>query len=244
VGGDRDTLSLHREDIELIKAVSAENKKTVVVLIGGSAITMEEWKTEVPTILMAWYSGVEGGTALAKILFGDVNPSGKLPFTIPKDPKNLPFFDKNADEIEYGYYHGYTLFDKECYVPAFPFGYGLSYTTFSYSNLEVEVKEDKIIAAVDVKNTGNVAGDEVVQLYIGFEQSQIDRPIKLLKGFSRISLEPNEIKKVKIEVLNKNLAWYNPESKSWEIEKIRYTLYMGGSSKTEDLLSIQFFLKI
>ncbi|MFX1553723.1 MAG: glycoside hydrolase family 3 protein [Promethearchaeota archaeon] len=170
-GGDRDTLSLHREDIELIKAVASENEKCVVVLIGGSAITMEEWKTEVPAILMAWYSGVEGGTALAKILFGDINPSGKIPFTIPKDPKNLPFFDKNADEIEYGYYHGYTLFDKEGYGPAFPFGYGLSYTTFNYSNLEVETKEDKIIATVDVKNDGNVAGDEVIQLYIGFEQS-------------------------------------------------------------------------
>ncbi|MFX1304541.1 MAG: beta-glucosidase [Promethearchaeota archaeon] len=243
-GGDRDTLSLHREDIELIKAVASENEKCVVVLIGGSAITMEEWKTEVPAILMAWYSGVEGGTALAKILFGDINPSGKIPFTIPKDPKNLPFFDKNADEIEYGYYHGYTLFDKEGYGPAFPFGYGLSYTTFNYSNLEVETKEDKIIATVDVKNDGNVAGDEVIQLYIGFEQSQIDRPKKLLKGFSRVSLKPNEIKKVKIEVLNKNLAWYNPKSKSWEIEKMKYTLYMGGSSKSEDLLSHQFNLNI
>ncbi|UCD02582.1 MAG: glycoside hydrolase family 3 C-terminal domain-containing protein [Promethearchaeota archaeon] len=244
VGGDRDFLSLHRKDIELIKAVSAENEKAIVVLIGGSAITMEEWKAEVPAILMAWYSGVEGGTALAKILFGDVNPSGKLPFTIPKDPKNLPFFDKNADEIEYGYYHGYTFFDKEGYVPAFAFGHGLSYTKFNYSNLQFEIKEDKVIATVDVKNDGKKAGGEVVQLYIGFEQSQIERPIKLLKGFSRVSLEPNEIKKVKIEVSKKNLAWYNPKTKSWEIEKIEYTLYIGGSSKAEDLLSTQFNLNI
>ena len=242
-GGDRDNLCLHDEDIELIKAVAKENEKCIVVLIGGSAIIMEEWKEQVSAILMAWYSGVEGGNALAKILFGDVNPGGKLPFTIPKDPKHLPFFDKNADEIEYGYYHGYTLFDKEGYEPAFPFGYGLSYTSFNYSNLKVEVTDDRIIATVDVKNSGKVAGDEIVQLYIGFEQSRIERPVKLLKGFSRVNLEPNEIKPVQIEVLYKNLSWYNPESKSWEIEQITYTLYTGSSSRKEDLLSTQFNLR-
>ncbi len=243
-GGDRDKLSLHDEDIVLIKEVVKENNNCVVVLIGGSAITMEEWKEDVPSILMAWYSGVEGGNALAKILFGDINPSGKLPFTIPKDPKHLPFFDKNTDEIEYGYYHGYTLFDKRGYEPAFPFGYGLSYTTYHYSNLNVEVKEDKLIASVDVKNTGKVTGTEVVQLYIGLENSNIDRPIKLLKGFKRIQLQPNELKNVTLEILIKNLAWYNPESKSWEIEKIDYYLFIGPSSKKEDLLSIQFNLNI
>ncbi|TKJ23127.1 MAG: glycosyl hydrolase [Promethearchaeota archaeon Loki_b32] len=242
-GGDRENLSLHDDHIELIKAVVSENEKCIVVLIGGSAITMEGWKDHVPAILLAWYSGVEGGNALAKILFGDVNPGGKLPFTIPKDPQHLPFFDKNAEEIEYGYYHGYTLFDKESYEPAFPFGYGLSYTSFNYSNLNVEVTDDKIIATVDIKNSGKVAGDEIVQLYIGFELSQIDRPVKLLKGFSRMNLEPNEIKPVKIEVPYKNLAWYNPKSKSWEIEQITYTLYVGSSSRKEDLLSTQFNLR-
>ncbi len=243
IGGDRDNLSLHDKDIELIKTVASETENCIVVLIGGSAITMEEWKDQVPAILMAWYSGVEGGNALAKILFGEVNPGGKLTFTIPKDPQDLPFFDKNADEIEYGYYHGYTLFDKENYELAFPFGFGLSYTTFSYGNIQVEVNNDRIIGSIEVKNTGDVAGDEVVQLYIGFEKSQIDRPIKLLKGFKRISLEPNETKNVKIEVPTRNLAWYNQESKSWEIEKIEYTLYMGGTSKKEDLQSIQFIIQ-
>jgi len=218
-GGDRDTLSLHDKDIELIKEIASENNNSIVVLIGGSAITMEEWKEQVPAIIMAWYSGVEGGNALTKIIFGDVNPGGKLPFTIPKDPKQLPFFDKNADEIEYEYYHGYTLFDKNGYEPAFPFGFGLSYTTYNYSNLKVDIVEDRIIASVDVKNTGKVAGDEIVQLYIGFEQSQIDRPVKLLKGFSRVHLQPNEVKYVKIEVLIKNLTWYKPESKSWRLNR-------------------------
>ncbi|MFX1431348.1 MAG: glycoside hydrolase family 3 protein, partial [Promethearchaeota archaeon] len=175
IGGDRDNLSLHDNDIELIKAVASENKNCIVVLIGGSAIIMEEWKDQVPAILMAWYSGVEGGNALARILFGEVNPGGKLPFTIPRNPNDLPFFDKNADEIEYGYYHGYTLFDKKGLEPAFPFGFGLSYTTFNYSNLQSNVKDGKVIATVDVKNTGKVAGDEIVQLYIGFENSKVDR---------------------------------------------------------------------
>ncbi len=240
IGGDRENLSLHDDHIELIKAVVSENEKCIVVLIGGSAITMEKWKDHVPAILMAWYSGVEGGNALAKILFGDVNPGGKLTFTIPKDPNHLPFFDENADEIEYGYYHGYTLFDKEGIEPAFPFGYGLSYTSFEYSNLIVEEGDDKVIALVDVKNTGKVAGDEIVQLYIGFEQSQIERPVKLLRGFLRTYLEPNESKTVAIEVPYKNLSWYNPESKSWEIEQITYTLFVGSSSKIEDLLSSKF----
>ncbi|MFX1470449.1 MAG: beta-glucosidase [Promethearchaeota archaeon] len=240
LGGDRDSLSLHYKDIELIKAIANENENCIVVLIGGSAITMEEWKDHVPTILMAWYSGVEGGNALAKILFGDVNPGGKLPFTIPKNPEDLPFFDKNADEIEYGYYHGYTLFDKEGYEPAFAFGYGLSYTSFNYSNLKAKIKDDKVIATVNIKNTGKLAGDEVAQLYIGFEYSQIDRPIKLLRGFSRIHLKSNEVKTVKIEVPVKDLAWYNPKSKSWELEHIKYNLYIGPSSRKEDLLLTQF----
>jgi beta-glucosidase len=240
MGGDRINLSLHSEDIELIKTVSAENQNSIVVLIGGSAIIMEEWKDEVPAILMAWYSGVEGGTALAKIIFGDINPGGKLPFTIPQDPDHLPFFDKDADEIDYGYYHGYTLFEKENRKPAFPFGFGLSYTTFEYDNIKVEVIDDKIIATVNVKNTGKVIGDEIVQLYIGYKDSQIERPNKLLKGFTRISLNPNETKNAKIEIPIERLAWYNPQSKSWEVEQITYIAYLGKSSKTEDLLTTQF----
>jgi beta-glucosidase len=242
-GGDRENLSLHKNEIELIKLVASLNKNCIVVLVGGSAITMEEWKQEVPAILMAWYSGVEGGTALAKIIFGDVNPAGKLPFTIPKDPDDLPFFDANADEIEYGYYHGYTLFEKNGLEPAFPFGFGLSYTTFSYDKLDVDVKNDSITASIRVKNTGKLAGDEIVQVYIGFENSKIDRPLKLLKGFARVKLEPNKETKVEIEIPIKNLSWYNPKSKSWEVENIEYNLYMGSSSRKEDLLSIQFKVK-
>ena len=236
MGGDRDNLGLRNQDIQLINSVSEVNENVIVILIGGSAIMMEEWKNNVKGIIMAWYSGMEGGKALADILFGNINPSGKLPFTIPKDPVHLPYFDKNADEIEYGYYHGYTLFEKENIEPAFPFGFGLSYTSYKYANLQVNTNDNEIISSVDVTNTGSLKGDEIIQLYIGFEDSKIERPNKLLKGFTRVSLEPNETKKVTLKIKKSNLAWYNPQSKKWEIENINYSVYIGGSSEIKNLL--------
>ena len=234
--GDRSNLGLKEDDIKLIEAIAKVNEKCVVVLIGGSAIIMEEWKEKVPSILMAWYSGMEGGNALANILFGKVNPSGKLPFTIPKDSAQLPYFEIDIKEIEYGYYHGYTLMEKENIEPAFPFGFGLSYTEFSYKNIRVESIEEKIIGSVDISNIGDVAGEEVVQLYVGFENSSVDRPIKLLRGFKRVALKPNETKSVSIEVKKKDFAWYNPDNHAWEVESIDYTIYIGPSSKNDNLL--------
>lgn len=236
-GGDRTNLSLKSKDIQLIKSVSNANQNCIVVLIGGSAIIMEEWKDSVPVILMAWYSGMEGGNALADIIFGKVNPSGKLPFSIPKDPAHLPFFDKDADEIEYGYYHGYSLFDKKNIQPAFPFGFGLSYTDFKYENLSVTLSDDSIIATVDVTNIGDMKGEEVVQLYVGFENSTIDRPNKLLKGFKKVEIEPKATKNVKITVHKNDLAYFNPETKKWEIESMKYKIFVGPSSDINDLLS-------
>ncbi len=240
--GDRPDLGLKEDDIKLIEAVAKVNKKCIVVLVGGSAILMEKWKEKVPSILMAWYSGMEGGNALANILFGKVNPSGKLPFTIPKDPAHLPYFKIDIDEIEYGYYHGYTLMEKENIEPAFPFGFGLSYTEYKYENVRVESVEEKIIVSVDVSNIGAIAGEEVIQLYVGFENSSVDRPIKLLRGFKKVALNPNETKTVSIDVRKKDLAWYNPDNKVWEVESIEYTIYIGSSSKNEDLLTTQISL--
>ena len=241
--GDRTTLGLKEDDIKLINAISKVNSKCVVVLVGGSAIIMEEWKQNVPTILMAWYSGMEGGHALADILFGKVNPSGKLPLTIPKNLTQLPFFDIHADEIEYGYYHGYTLMEKEDREPAFPFGFGLSYTEYTYKNMQLESNEEQILVKVDVSNEGSIGGEEIVQLYVGFENSSVDRPIKLLRGFKRVALKPNETKTVSIEVKKKDIAWYNPENNAWEVENIDYTIYIGGSSNNKDLLTKKIKIK-
>jgi beta-glucosidase len=237
--GDRKSLELKEQDTNLILSVSEHNKDVVVVLVGGSAIIMERWIDHVKAILMAWYSGMEGGNALANILFGKVNPSGKIPFTIPQKESDLPFFKSHTDEIEYGSYHGYTLMDKEGYIPRFPFGFGLSYTQFKYDNLTLKKLEKKIIASIDVTNTGKRAGEEIVQLYVGLDHSSVDRPKKLLKGFKKVHLNSNQTQKISIEISKEDLNWYNPETQTWEVEDIEYTIFMGSSSKKEDLLSDQ-----
>lgn len=243
-GGDRVPLSLNENDLQLIDTVAATTDRFVVALIGGSAITVEEWKQRTPAILMAWYFGMEGGNALPRVLFGDVNPSGKLPFTIPIDESDLPFFDEFADTIEYGPYHGYTLFDKEGYTAAFPFGHGLSYTTFEYGNLTLETAEieanGQLRAQVEITNTGSVAGAEVAQLYIGFPNSSVERPVKLLRDFERVLLDPGEAKTIELSVEAADLAWYNPEASAWEIERTTHEVLVGPSSKTEYLLRAEF----
>ena len=237
--GDRKSLKLKEHDINLIITASEQNPNVIVVLVGGSAIVMEEWIAKVKAIIMAWYSGMEGGNALANILFGKVNPSGKLPFTIPEKESDLPFFKAHINEIEYGYYHGYTLMEKEGIISRFPFGFGLSYTKFKYENLKVSSTKESILASIDVSNTGEKAGEEIIQLYVGFEHSRVDRPKKLLKGFKKVLLNPNQTQRVSIEIPRKDLAWFNPETNKWEIEDIIYRIYMGSSSKEEDLLSSQ-----
>ena len=243
-GGDREDLALKAADRALLEAVAAENARTIVVLVGAAAITVEGWKDTVGAILMAFYPGEQGGAALARILFGDVNPSGKLPFTVPKDPSQLPPFDNRSPSVEYGYYHGYTLLEKKGHEPAYPFGYGLSYTCYAYSNLALDAKEVRergaVMAAVDVTNTGARAGDEVVQLYVGFAGSQVHRPVKLLRGFAKVALGPGETKRVTIPVKVKDLAYYDPATKTWVVEKMAHEVLVGPSSRASDLLTASF----
>ncbi len=238
IGCDRENLDLSPAQEALILAAAEKAKKCVVVLEGGSAITMEKWKDKVDAILMAWYPGMEGGTAIAEVLFGEVNPSGKLPVTFPKSTDDLPFFDRKAKRIEYGYFHGYRLFDKEGRKPAFPFGFGLSYTQFSYENLSIEKASsgnEGVEISCDVGNIGGREGAEVVQLYVGYENSSIERPVKELKGFSRVDLKPGEKKRVSFVVRPDDLAYYDAESASWRVEDIEYNGYVGSSSAKEDI---------
>ena len=242
-GGDRVPLSLKPRDLTVIEAASRANKHCVVALVGGSVYTME-WRKDVPAIVMAWYFGMEGGHALARVLFGDVNPSGKMPLTTPKDDSQLPFFDEYADTIEYGPYHGYTLADKKGYEPAYPFGYGLSYTTYAYKNLKVAsprvAPDGRVEVTVDVTNTGSRAGEEVVELYVGFEGSKVERPVKLLRAFAKVALAPGETKTVPLGVAVKDLAWYDAERKAWQVEAMTYRLLVGPSSRGADLLETSF----
>lgn len=240
--GDRTNLGLRSEDIKMIKTIVGANSRCVVGLVGGSAILMEEWKDSVPAIIMTWYSGMEGGNAFADIIFGRVNPSGKLPLSIPKHHDHLPFFDKHADEIDYGYYHGYGLLEKQNVEPAFRFGSGLSYTEYKYENLQVDASKDKFLATAEVTNIGDVIGEEIVQLYVGFKDSHIDRPEKSLKGFKRIQIMPKETKFITIEVNKNDLSYYNPETKQWEFEIMRYDIMLGSSSDNKNLMSVKINL--
>jgi len=243
-GGDRKNLHLRPEDLKLIQDVAPENARTIVVLTGG-AILLEEWKDRVNSILMAWYSGMEGGTALARILFGDVNPSGKLTVTFAKDPSQLPPFDPPYEgSVDYGYYHGYTLAEKQGYEPSFPFGYGLSYTSFQYSNLKLAATQiapdGELAVSVDVTNNGPRSGEEVVQLYVGFPNAKVDRPVKLLRGFARTALSPGEKKTVAFTVRARDLAYYDPETSAWRVEPVEHQVLIGGSSRAADLLQASF----
>jgi len=242
--GDRLSLSLKEGDIALIRAVGPQNPRTAAVLIGGSAIVVKEWKDAVPSILMAWYPGMEGGNAIARVVFGEVNPSGKLPFTVPKDPAQLPAFNPFSDTVTYGYYHGYTLFDKTGQEPEYPFGFGLSYTTFRIGNpriLTPSVRRDGTVdMRVDVTNTGSMPGSEVVQLYIVFDRSHVERPKKLLRGFAKVRLAPGETRTVRLSVPVADLAWYNPETRSWEVEAISCQAAVGSSSRDRDLKAAAF----
>ena len=243
-GGDRRSLRLSPRDEQLIQAVAAANPATVVVLIGGSAVITEAWRHQVPAILMAWYPGMEGGHALAEVLFGTVNPSGKLPCVFPTSEAHLPPFDPRAEKAEYGYYHGYRLLDRTDHAPAFAFGFGLSYTTFRYANLRLDrelVPVDGVVhASVDLTNTGAVAGDEIAQLYVSYQGSRVDRPLKELKGFARVHLAPGETRTIAFTLPASRLAYYDETQPGWVVEPIGYRVRVGPSSRTTDLLSAQF----
>jgi beta-glucosidase len=243
-GGDREDLALKPVDRELILAAAAENPRTIVVLIGASAITVEEWHEKAGAILMAFYPGEQGGAAIARLLLGRASPSGRLPFTVPKDASQLPPFDNKALTVEYGYYHGYTLAEKKGSEPRYPFGHGLAYTTFAYSNPSLEPREATangvVQVSVDLANTGSRPGEEVVQLYVGFPGSRVDRPVKLLRGFEKVPLAPGETRRVTMPVAVKNLAYYDPAAKAWVVERMTYTVQVGRSSRQADLLTASF----
>jgi beta-glucosidase len=238
-GGDREDLDLPGNQAELIRTVAAETDRCVVVLEAGSAVTIGSWKDEVEAILMAWYPGMEGGRAIAEVLFGDINPGGKLPLTWPASTDQLPFFDKKAKSIEYGYYHGYRHFDREGLVPEFPFGFGLSYTTFRYADLVLGNKEigrgGTVTVSANVTNTGEVYGEEIAQVYVGCRGSAVDRPAKELKGFARVELEPRETGMLSIDINAEELAYWSVEKAAWVVEEAEYVVMVGSSSADADL---------
>lgn len=242
VGGDRDTLRLPADQVALIEAAAGANPRTVVVIVAGSAVVMTEWIAGAPAVLQTFYSGMEGGTALARLLFGDQSPSGKLPFTVPVDERDLPVFDKNADAIVYDLWHGYAKFEREGLTPAFPFGFGLSYSSFAYRALKVRRADGRLQAQVSVTNTGAVTAEDVVQLYVGAPGRAVERWRKQLKGFERVRLAPGETRTVRFDVPLSALCWWNEAAKGWAFEPGVYVIYAGGSSRDQDLVRAEISL--
>ena len=236
-GGDRSSMRLRDKEVELIRMVGAANSNLAVILIGGNAILIDEWAQEARAILFAYYPGMEGGTAMAEILFGDVNPSGRLPFVIPYSESDLPEIDWDAEKQYYDYFHGYKKLEKENKTPLYPFGYGLSYTQYWYGDLQVSCNGETLTATCDITNAGAMAGEEVVQMYVAFPESKVERPVKSLRGFTRISVAPGQTEKAVVQCPVEKLKWYNSETGSWELEHMNYTVLVGPDSRSDMLIS-------
>lgn len=239
-GKDRPNMDLPAGQDDLIGAVAAVNKNTIVILNAGSSVTLTRWIDQVPAVLDAWYGGEEVGTAVADLLFGDANPSGKLPFTFLSKLEDSPSYGNYPGEklhIKYaeGIYVGYRYFDKHPEArPLFPFGYGLSYTSFALSDLEAPktmTTSGTATVAVTVRNTGSRKGAEVVQLYVGNPSASVDRPVRELKGFQRIELSPGESRQITFQLTPAALSYYSIQKHAWVAEPGQFSLSVGTSSR-------------
>ena len=238
-GYDRQDLDLTEQQIALIKAVSNVQPRTVVVLNNGAPVAMSEWIDSVSAVLEGWMMGQAGGSALADILFGRVNPSGKLSETFPLKLEDTPAHTNwpgGAGKVHYGegLFIGYRYYDAKKMPVLFPFGHGLSYTTFEYSNASASAENfkdvDGVTVTVDVTNTGKLAGKEIVQLYVHDQKSGLIRPEKELKGFAKVELQPGETQSVSIQLDFRSFAYYHPRYKQWITEDGEFDLLIGASA--------------
>lgn len=253
-GADR-TFRLPPGQDELIREVASANKNTIVVLTSGGGVSMNAWLDSVPALIEAWYPGQEGGTALAEILFGDVNPSGRLPVTFERRFEDNPVRDSYYEEtgtnrIVYkeGVFVGYRGYERNGTRPLFPFGYGLSYTTFKYSDLviraiSVEPAENasanlRYEVSFNVKNTGSREGAEVAQVYVGDTHALVPRPVKELKGFVRVGLRPGETRRVSVMLDSRALSYYDTNAKRWRADAGEFNLFVGRSSQEIELRGV------
>ncbi len=238
-GQDRPSMALPDNQDELIRQVVAANPKTIVVLNNGTPVSMP-WLASVPALVEAWFPGQEGGRALAAVFFGDVNPSGHLPTTLGarrEDYPDYPNFPGDGRNVRYaeGIYVGYRGFDKRQIQPLFPFGYGLSYTTFRLSNLQLSsptlVSGGRVTANVRVTNTGQRAGAQVVQLYVCDPNPKIDKPVRELKGFAKVFLQAGQSQNVSLQLSPRDFAWCDVRAKGWRANAGTYQIEIGDSSR-------------
>ena len=237
---DRPSMDLPAGQDELIEAVAAANKNTIVVIVAGAPVTMTKWIGRVPAVVEAWYGGQEAGHAIGDILFGAQNPSGKLPVTFPKQWSDSPAYGHYPGEnlhVTYaeGIYVGYRGFDKRNVEPLFPFGHGLSYTKFDYSGLKITPAKaaagKQVEVTMRVRNSGARAGAEVVQLYVHDVKAGADRPAKELKGFRRIALNPGEARDVSFTLGQAALSFYSVAKDDWVAEPGAFEVWIGASSR-------------
>ena len=231
----------------LLSRVAALNPRTIVVNNSGAAVGMTGWDEGVAAILQAWYLGQEGGIAIGNVLFGNVNPSGRLCSTFDRTFEDNPAFayypgttppggGYPVEPYTEGIFYGYRGYDKAKKDPLFPFGYGLSYTTFQLSNLKVEKAGSDVKVSLDVRNTGRRAGAEVVQIYVGQENPPAPRPLRELKGFSKVMLEPDQVRRVEITLPQEAFAYWSPEKKDWTVDSgARFTIEAAVSERDIEL---------
>ncbi|MCA9619440.1 MAG: glycoside hydrolase family 3 C-terminal domain-containing protein [Myxococcales bacterium] len=236
--GDRSSLGLRAEDVALIQELTMISDRVIVVVEGGGAVTMDPWLADTEAVLMAWYPGMQGGAALARILFGDVSPSGRLPQAFPVTADDLPPFDNVSDEVTYGYFHGYRHLDREGIEPLFPFGYGLAYATYGYANLVLSTPvvglDEHVQVTVDVTNEGTVAGVETVQLYVGHPNASVPRAVRDLRAFAQVELAPGATQTVTLSFPVRDLAYWDTDGGGWVVDEVSYRLEVGHDSR--DLL--------
>jgi beta-glucosidase len=240
-GVDKPDLKMPFGQDALVQAVLAANPNTVVVLLGGGPIEVAPWASQAKAIVEAWYPGMEGGNALAHILFGDVNPSGKLPFTFPVKLEDSPaiklgeYPSTAGNPLKQTYkddiFVGYRYYDTYKVAPQFAFGHGLSYTTFEYGKLTVKPAAQRATVTLTVRNTGKTAGAEVVQLYVKDLKSAVKRPEKELKGFEKVFLKPGETKTVTMQLPADAFKYYDEAKKQWVLEPGQFEVLVGSSSR-------------
>ncbi|MDP4275706.1 MAG: glycoside hydrolase family 3 C-terminal domain-containing protein, partial [Bacteroidota bacterium] len=238
--GSDHSIALNGNQDSLAFAVLAANPNTIVVLKSGGPVLMP-WVNKAPAIIEAWYPGEEDGDAVASVLFGKINPSGKLPITFPEKMDDLPL--QTADQypgIDYvqhyteGLLVGYRWYDTKNIEPLFPFGYGLSYTTFSYNDLKVSSPDKKkgVVVEFNVTNTGNREGAEVAQVYVSLpSNTEVPQPLRQLKGFKRVELTPGQSAHISIPLDIRALSYWNQSSHSWKVLTGNYTVYAAASSR-------------
>jgi beta-glucosidase len=234
---DRPDMKLPNSQDEIISRLLGTNPNTVVFMVAGSAVEMP-WADQAKSIVWGWYGGMEAGNAFADVLFGDINPSGKLPITLPaklEDTAPIALDDYNEIESLYseGVFIGYRWFEKQNIEPTFVFGHGLSYTSFDISNLQLSTPtfngEGDLTVSADVTNTGHVAGAEVIQLYLNDEEASVERPIKELKGFAKVFLKPGETKTIAIVLNKRDLSFWDIKTNDWLAESGQFKILLGSS---------------